>query len=123
MGRVLRPGGLLFLTFPHQSALRRLKAALGAYPAWHGLEAEFYQYLLDGRGVRAAFSAAGFRLRRRKSFDGLKGLKDEWPTAQPAMQRLYDGRGLAARALRRLLEPALAPWAGHCSLLVLERLP
>ena len=121
MRRVLRPGGLLFLTFPRLSALRRLKAAAGAYPEWHGREAEFYQYLLDEDRVIADFAALGFTLREWSAFDGVKGLKDEWAPARPVLQRLYDGRGLAAKAARRLLEPALAPWAGHCALLVLER--
>jgi SAM-dependent methyltransferase len=121
MRRVLRPGGLLFLSFPRLSPLRRLKAAAGSYPAWDGRDGSFYQYLLDERQVLAHFQGRAFSLKARWAFDGLKGLKDEWPAVHPVLQALYDSRRAAARALRRLLEPALAPWAGHCSMLVLEK--
>lgn len=121
MARVLRPGGHAFVTHPAVSALRRLKARLGCYPAWTGGEPEpedFYQFALDPRETARAFADAGFRLVHRSARGGLKGWKDEVPLGRRALQALMDRRGPAARVARFAFDLALARFAGHGALLV-----
>ena len=62
--RVLRPGGLLFLTFPTLSTLRRLKVRLGIYPKRDMAQERpdgFYQFLLNPDRVSQTLVAAGFQ--------------------------------------------------------------
>ncbi len=125
MARVVRPGGYLFVTFPHMSPIRRWKARMNAYAQWtaHCSPAAFYQFALDHRQVRATFTAQGFSLVKALPLDGLKGFKDELDALKPPLQRLYNYRGksLPIRALRLLSSQLLAPLAGHSMLLILRR--
>jgi SAM-dependent methyltransferase len=126
MVRVLRPGGYLFLTFPHMSLLRRAKVRLGGYAPWQGAgEAPkaFYQFALDHGQVIDRFMHLGFTLRRSRKIDGIKGLKDEIDLLKPLLQPLYDYRGgcLLLKAGRYVLDRMLASWTGHVMILVLRK--
>jgi len=123
MARVLRPGGVLFLTCPRFSPLRKARALLGGYPPLVGdLPADFYQDALDPRRLARDVARHGFTLVERGSLDGLKGLKDELPPllARP-LQVVYRHPSLAARLVRAALGVALAPPCGHAALLVFRR--
>lgn len=125
MYRVLKPGGYLFLTFPHLSPLRKFKAGRHAYPllARSGVpDKNFYQFALDARRVAADFTGLGFQLRLQRQTGGLKGLKDEISTLQPILQRLYNSHWLPAKALKVALSAALTPLAGHSAVLVFQKI-
>lgn len=123
--RVLRPGGVLFLTHPALSALRRAKARLGRYPRFCGEAAPdgFYQFALDPRQVAEAAREAGFELLECRPRSGDKGLKDEVAWLRAPLQRLADYRGPSrlARLTRSAVERLARPWAGHTVVHVLRR--
>jgi SAM-dependent methyltransferase len=124
MGRVLKPGGYLFLTFPCLSLLRRLKARLGLYPEALGTSSEkehFYQFALDPAGVTKDLREVGFRVVRTQKLDGVKGLKDEVPVLKGFLQKLYDSSNPLIRLARGGLSLALAPFSNHSILIILKR--
>lgn len=124
MHRVLKPGGFLFLTFPHLSALRRYKAKRGHYQPFqkHAMnDHQFYQFALNASRVLADFERRGFRLRYQTQTDGLKGLKDEVPKLKPSLQRLYDSPSLIARVAKVAVSQILMPVTGHSAVLVLQK--
>jgi SAM-dependent methyltransferase len=126
MARVLRRGGRLFLTFPHMSPLRKVKARLGMYPPLPpaGFEVSangFYQFALDAQRVSDDFTKAGFQVMERTGCAGLKGFKDEAGPLKPPLQRLYDNPGVVAGATKLLAEPLLRRWCGHSVLLILRK--
>lgn len=102
--RVLRPGGMLFLTFPAMSPLRRAKAALRLYRRWPAqpgftapgtaspAPAGFYQFMLDPLVVCRHLRAAGFVPEPPALIQASHGLKNELP-------RLWRGLVLAGRPL------------------------
>ena len=121
MARVLRPGGILFLTFPYMSPLRRLKVALGLYPR---LPAEpdisrFYQFALDRSRVLADLRAEGFNILEDRPDDGIKGFKDEVNVANRWLQAVYDGKRFNRG--RQWLNRLLSSFAGHILLVVAQR--
>jgi SAM-dependent methyltransferase len=125
MKRVLRPDGILFLTFPYLSPLRRWKIRRAAYPIWPNDAApdDFYQFALDHHQVADHFRNLGFELIATKPMDGLKGLKDEVAWGRESLQRLYSYRGKSAlvRGGRYVLTNLVAPMTAHSILLVLRR--
>jgi hypothetical protein len=126
MGRVLRRGGYLFLTFPQMSFLRKASAFLGRYPklpsdALDVNSKDFYQFALDAQVVLQDSLKAGFQILARTSYGGLKGLKDEAGPLKSPLQRLYDSPGTAARVIRVLAKLLLGRWCGHMALLVLRK--
>jgi SAM-dependent methyltransferase len=124
MHRVIKNDGYLFLTFPHISKLRQIKAKKGLYEIWPGNEdlvADFYQFALDSDRVINTFEENGFKLIHKHSLDGVKGLKDEIKIGRSWMQALYDGKTLKTRLARRLLDILLRPWASHMALLVFKK--
>lgn len=125
MARVVRPGGYLFLTFPHMSFVRRVKARIGSYRFFveQDAPANFYQFALDARAVAADFTKFGFELVNRKGLAGLKGIKDEFALIHSPLQALYDFHGSAfiIRGIRWLFDRLMAPFAGHTTLLVFRR--
>ena len=124
MHRVIREDGYLFLTFPHMSKLRRIKARKGLYETWQSngdLVAAFYQFALDGHRVIKDFEERGFKLIRKSSLDGVKGLKGEIKFGRNCMQTIYDGKTLKTRLAKRLLDILLRPYASHVASLVFKK--
>jgi len=124
MQRVVRPGGYLFITIPHMSWLRRIKASLGAYSpfqAEHFNEQAFYQFALDATRVIQQFELLGFSLVAQQPVDGIKGLKDELTWLQPVLSRIYNSRRLPLRIVKVGISLLAAPFTSHCTLLVLKK--
>jgi SAM-dependent methyltransferase len=124
MYRTLRPGGFLFISFPHMSPLRRWKVRLGVYPIGKKTEYAtrrdiFYQFALPDGQVRRDLERLGFRLLERLSYDAIKGLKDEVAFLRTWLQPIYDGK--KHRHLRPLLARLLRPFASHCVFLVMQK--
>lgn len=125
MARVLKPEGILFLTFPSMSILRRLKAKTGLYPSWNktlGTES-FYQFALDEDEVLIEFEKRGFQILESRPYDGIKGFKDEIHIVKPPLQRLYNysGKNFVINMTRQVLGKFLEPLAGHMTLLILKK--
>jgi len=120
--RILRKDGILFLTLPIISPLRRFKASLGLYPAAGNIAVgDFYQYAYSPEEVRRLAEGAGFALRHSSYLDGVKGLKDEIPLLRPLLARLYGSRSIVARVMTRALDIASRRIAGHLGYFVFQR--
>jgi SAM-dependent methyltransferase len=120
--RILRKDGILFLTLPIISPLRRFKASLGLYPAAGNIEVgDFYQYAYSIEEVRRLAEEAGFVLRQSSYLDGVKGLKEEIPLLRPVLQRIYDSKMVLARVIVRALDVASRHFAGHLGYFVFQR--
>ncbi len=121
MARVVKPCGLLLVSFPHMSALRRVKALLGCYraPLPANPQDTFYQFALDSNAVQRDFEEAGFQVLEKRTFDGIKGFKDECPLGRRWLQAVYDKPGATGTKAR--LDRLLRPLASHMCLLVLRR--
>lgn len=111
-------------SIPHMSKLRQIKARKGLYETWDGngdLVADFYQFALDDHRVIKHFEESGFKLVGKRSFDGVKGLKDEIKIGRSWMQAIYNGKTLKIRLAIRLFDILLCPWASHMALLVFKK--
>ncbi len=121
--RVLKPGGILFLSFPVMSPLRKMKARLNLYgrldisdPTDH-----FYEFILDQDLVAQHLRPMGFERVGTYMYDALKGIKDEVSLFQGALQRLYKSRSRLARASRLALTMLLGRLTGHMTVLILRK--
>jgi SAM-dependent methyltransferase len=122
--RVLIPGGILFLTFPALSPLRKYKIRRSSYPPYDdrlGAPVGFYQFALDPVAVKNEFAQLGFRPQRMRFFSGLKGIKDEVEFLRQPLQRLVVGHAtIFKRVIAGFFEIA-SPLAGHTVLLILQK--
>ncbi len=125
--RVLRGNGLLFITFPYMSWLRKLKVALGFYPYLNKNfnEAGFYQFILRKDDVIDLCRSYDFVFLKGKPFDSIKGIKDEIRILKPILQKIYDysGTNIFLRGLRFLFGEFLVRFTGigHSYLLVFRK--
>ena len=124
MYRTLRPGGHLFLSFPHMSPFRKLKVLFGIYPKKQKAELKemtgsFYQFALEDRKVLNFLTKTGFELVESMPFGGIKGFKDECFLFRKYLQDVFDGK--KGRARRDSLEKRLNGFASHCILMVLKK--
>lgn len=121
MRRVLTNGGIVFLTFPYMSPLRRLKARLKLYKKFEGIDkSNFYQFAFNPRSVINDFEHAGFQLLEQKPLPGIYGLINDLPWLGTLLGRLnaYDGKSLLIRVFRYALGEVVAPTCAHTVLLV-----
>ena len=124
MHRVIKPGGYLFLTFPYMSPLRKTKAFLGKYPQFDPNTFDknsFYQFALNSKKTQKDLEALGFKLIKKKSFDGIKGLKDEVSITKKILQTIYDSQNIPLQALGFVLSRILAPFTSHSMLLIFKK--
>jgi SAM-dependent methyltransferase len=124
MHRILKPDGILFLTVPTMSWLRRFKAKLNNYSLWQQEQKyidEFYQFALDPNIVANDFRAAGFEILKISPYDGFKGLKDELNFLKPIMQTVYDSDNIAFKIIKKIVDIFVKPFASHMSLFVLKK--
>jgi len=124
MYRSLKIGGILFLSFPSLSPLRKFKIACRIYQLStsnlvNSQASTFYQFALDYRTVTNECSNFGFKLIKIKHTNGLKGFKDEVALFRNYFQDVFDGK--KHKALRPWLEIALRNFAFHSTLLVLKK--
>jgi len=127
MNRVLKPGGYAFVTFPYMSPLRKLRAKLGRYPNFqeeHLDMSKFFQFALDSKRVQKDFSEKGFGLVYKRSFDGIKGLKDElddFPFLQKIFNEIYHSKNFFIKIIKYAIHLSLAPVCGHIILMVFKK--
>ena len=125
MARVIRPGGYLFLTFPHMHCVRKMKANKKKYEAlpseFDPNKNKFYQFALDSKKVVDTVIRAGFKLKYCEQMDGVKGIKDEVKFLRKALQKIYDSRMLSSRVVKYFLDVILRRLVGHTILLVFQR--
>lgn len=124
MERVIKPGGFLFITFPHLSILRKIKIKLGCYPLFDekiiGQET-FYQFALDHCHVIEEIKEYNFTLVKKTPYSGTKGFKDEISFLKPLLQKIYDSHNIFLRIINYGLSVVLAGFSGHITLLVLRK--
>jgi SAM-dependent methyltransferase len=140
--RVLRDGGIMVLTVPWISPLRRLPRWRPASPPEGAI---FYQYFFTRPELHALVESCGFRIRAVDAYGTLKTLRDETRALHARLKPSVSGGAPAPRLgsklagmsgapglVRRLrwaahnllLEnPALHRLAAHMTVVVAERLP
>lgn len=99
--RVLRMGGIAYISFPYMNLLRKLKGKCKVYPDSLGGSAdlEFYQYALDHKRVMRAWMKHGFEF---------IGQRYMFP-----YPRLHSGV--------RLLDAISDPWHHHSMMLIFKK--
>jgi len=124
MYRILKPDGFLFITFPHMSRLRKIKARKNKYPVWKNSEKEiknFYQFALDEKKVTTDLQKIGFKLIKKQHLSGIKGLKDEVKVLKKPLQKIYDSRRFFGLATAKIISVLFANFSSHSILLVLQK--
>lgn len=124
MYRVLKPGGYLFITFPHMSSLRKIKAKKEKYPKWKENDEEiknFYQFALDEQKVIADLENLNFKLIKKQHLAGIKGLKDEIAYIKKPLQKIFDSRSFLGMALSKIISLIFNKFSSHSVLLVLRK--
>ncbi len=124
MKRVIKSGGYLFLTFPHLSKLRKLKAEKNKYPLWNesdDLIDKFYQFALDENKVIENFNSLGFELVSVQHLSGIKGLKDEKESIKPFLQKIYNNRTILGTIGRQSVNILFNKFSSHSILCVFRK--
>ena len=125
MHRVINKGGVLLMTVPSMSILRKLKAKQGRYPLWDEDKdkiKQFYQYALDHTTVINNFENNGFRLMAVKPYDGFKGLKDEVIFLKKPMQYMYDSKFILVRIVRKIVSKIIERFSNHMTLFIFKKI-
>jgi SAM-dependent methyltransferase len=119
--RVLKPGGLLFLTVPSVTPLRRLKIKLGRYEDSSRAAMErFYQFAFAPGDTEDAICSMGFERIRRRGSGGLIGLRAEVPVLRTLLKPIF-ARNPVSSTIRRGLDLVLGPVSGHTHYFVFRK--
>jgi 2-polyprenyl-3-methyl-5-hydroxy-6-metoxy-1,4-benzoquinol methylase len=124
MQRVLRPGGILFLSFPSFNAFRQKRAAAGKYELLQSSAnpvPDFYQFALDPSDVRQKFENLGFELVSFRGLSSLLGLAEDSAIAAAVQSVLNRCPDRAGSAVSLVLDSLIGKYAGHSCLLILRR--
>ncbi|MCF6366600.1 MAG: class I SAM-dependent methyltransferase [Bacteroidales bacterium] len=121
MQRILKPNGLLFITFPHMSKFRKRKAKKNKYPLCEKKPDNFYQFALDEKKVISDLKKHNFNLVSKKHLDGLKGLKDETVFMKKTLQKIYDNRKLLSLIIAKIISITFGKFSSHSILLILRK--
>lgn len=119
--RVLKPGGLLFLTAPWLSPYRRHKARAGGYPSADFADepGSFYQFGLGRSEVSAQLERHGFRLLRWRGLASEISMKQDMASFRSQIEWLFGSRGsIVKRVLRRVVTRGFNRYCGHSFLAV-----
>lgn len=76
--RVLKSGGVVFISVPHFNLLRRIKNLLGLYNG-NPVGLDFYQYAFTETEIDGLIEKAGFKVIDHFRYDAYKGIKEELP--------------------------------------------
>ncbi len=124
MARVIRKDGILLMTVPSMSPLRKLKARLQLYAKLQDtseIRDSFYQFIVDADTLVKDMKKTGFDIISITPFDGIKGLKDEVSLFRPWLQRQYRASSPAAGFAKGILDLLSKSLTCHCYLYVFRR--
>jgi len=123
MSRVIKNEGYLFLTFPHMSLLRKIKAKLGLYPLWDKkiVTQNFYQFALDEKGVIEKMKNYDFKLVEKHFLDGTGGLMRESKLLEQLLKRMIESNNFFNKLTVILLNFILKIFSSHVILLILKK--
>jgi|WetSurMetagenome_2_1015567.scaffolds.fasta_scaffold293799_2 SAM-dependent methyltransferase len=122
--RVLKRGGILFMTVPTMSLIRKFKATIGKYPQYAENEEMikgFYQFALDPDEVLRNFQDKGFELLRLRNIDGFYGLNVEIDFFKPLFQFLHKKKTLPRGVLIRMFEYFGDIFANHLTFYIMRK--
>ena len=125
MHRVLKQKGVLLMTVPTMSLLRKLKVRKGLYPQWTDESSQieqFYQFALDSTSIIEKFECNGFKLLTAKPISGFKGLKDEVAYLRKPMQFLFDSQFLLFRVVKKIVDKLTQRFSGHMTLFIFRKI-
>ena len=125
MHRVLKQKGVLLMTVPTMSLLRKLKVKKGLYPQWIEESSQieqFYQFSLDSTSIIEKFECNGFELIIAKPISGFKGLKDEVSYLRKPMQFLFDSQFLLFRVVKKIVDKLTQRFSGHMTLFIFRKI-
>lgn len=123
-GRVLRPGGFLFLTAPWFSPYRQRKARNGGYRQLDFREEPeaFYQFALPRSEILEQLARHGFQLVQWRGRVAEISMKEDMSRFRRPISWLLDSRGsIFKRVARRLIAGSLNSYCGHSFLAVARR--
>ena len=123
-GRVIRPGGYLFLTLPYMSLLRKLKAKIGLYKKFQREKTnadQFYQFILDKNKTIKDVEQHKFRFILKYPYAATKGIKDEISLLRPLLQKIYDSRNIIAKGIKFLNSILFSKIARYSILLIFQK--
>jgi SAM-dependent methyltransferase len=97
--RVLKPGGMAFVSVPYLNALRRLKMRMGFFAGRLPRDLDFYLLAFDREDFSRELAQAGFTVVEQMSYGGLQGLVEELPFLRQLLRCPWLGRHIE-RGLR-----------------------
>lgn len=105
--RVLRPGGVVFISVPHFNLLRRIKSLLGFY---RGTSAglDFYQYAFTEKEIDSLIEKAGFKVINHFRYDAYKGIKEELPFLRNLLSKAGRNKIRSLRDVSEGKSPSMA---------------
>ena len=126
MGRVLRPGGYVFLTFPMMNTLRRKKAKRKEFPLLETCDEEtkvshFYQFALDPNEVIKEFKSLGFTLVHRGGQSSFAAISEDSKWFRWVDRFLDHLPSWFRSGLGIVADTVWGRFFGHVSLLVLRK--
>lgn len=117
-GRVLRPGGILILSVPYVSPLRRLQPSEQDESE---REKHFYQYFFEAGEFEGLVTAHGFRVLAHTHYGSFKTLRDVWRSLH-RQRRSADLPANAAAKVGRCSSPASKAVSDRLEVTALKRL-
>lgn len=122
--RVIKKGGYFFITIPHMSGLRKLKAFFNLYPIWSEKfdKNSFYQFALDKNSIIKHCISIGFVLEEVQNLGGFLGLVNEIKLGKNLQKSMEKSNNIIIKVLRKCINTITSPFSSHTTLLVFKKL-
>jgi SAM-dependent methyltransferase len=123
INRVLKPGGILFVTVPTRNIIRNFKAKFGFYPVLERdpESLEFYQYFMDRNEMKSLLNEHGFEVLNISWINGFKVLKDEVGFLKRVLTKIGSSRDFFSTWVRRGIQVLSKPFFGHMSFFLCKK--
>jgi len=122
--RVLRAGGIFFLTAPWISPYRRRRVRSGDYPVedFSAEPVSFYQFALGRSEVVDALERHGFRILRWRGSASEISMQEDMPRLKRQIDWLLGSRGsIIKRVIRKSITRCADPYCGHSFMAIARR--
>jgi SAM-dependent methyltransferase len=99
--RILKRGGVAFISVPYLNLLRRIKNLFGFYRG-SPVGLDFYQYAFTEAEIEDLIQKSGFKIVSSFHYDAYKSLRDEIPILKKVLfKKQVDNKFVAEKALKK----------------------